>query len=195
MKKLFLIILFLLVPYLANAQEFARMNVGIVGGGVPSVADGPNVYYYSCTETPLVEPTWDSGIDTWGNTYANCADVVITTGGSLTKISVKKSDTDSSEVKFGIYNTSGTRLDSGTCSFTSAASGWVECTKSTPYTVGDAATLRICLDANSTITIQQLISQDGYYENGTTVYANFPTASITLSTYSAHCYAVSAYVD
>lgn len=193
MKRL--LILLLLLPSLAWGEDYARMNPYVLGAGVSAAADGPNAWYYSCTETPTVEPAQDDYANV-STGYAYCGSVVVPTGGSLTKIAFHRPTNDSqdSPFKLGIYDTSGNYQTGMTCTIPSTTSnGWLECSLGSPVAIS-AATYRICAVADPGHYFSYNNDFHGYYDS-TAPYADFPEASYAQGQYDLHCLSGKLYVD
>ena len=195
MKKL--ILLLLLIPSLAWGQV-STSGVSLSGcssGGVSAAADGPNAWYYSCTETPTVEPAQD-GYANVGGDFAYCGSVTVPTGGTLTKIAFHRpsNDLESYSYKLGVYDTSGNYQTGMTCEIgATTTAGWLECTLSSGVAIS-AGDYRICVDSGFGHYYSYNNDFNGYYDRSAP-YADFPEASYTQTQYDLHCMTGKLYVD
>ncbi len=187
MKRI-LLTLFLLL-FCTPALAFSPAIQAVLGMG--AAADGPNVWYYSCTATPLVEPTW-TGYLNEPNTTASCQQIALGAG-TLTKLSVKASETYAETEKLALYDTSGNLLSVACTTGTFVNDTWMDCTLGTPYTVS-AATYNICgMVSVNNAYIKYLSSTTSWFQESL-LYASFPYATLTLGT-GISCIAFRAYVD
>ncbi len=93
MKKLFLIILLLLIPSLAYSQwQEARMNVGIVGGGTPAEVVGDGFVGLEATGSA------------YGAAFMQWSLFAVTTPGTVSYIHVKFSLHASGNLNVGLYD-------------------------------------------------------------------------------------------
>lgn len=189
MKRLCLILFVLLLAAPAMAEEplqLARMS-GPMLGSVAAAAE-PTLYY-SCTGSDTYDDHAPANVG-----YATCADIAITTGGSITQIGFKSATGPYNyDVKLALYNTSGTRLSTG-CEITAnILTGWNACTIE-PYSVASSATVRVCRGISAgSINSDHHNTGNGYW--AAAAYADFPAASYTLITDSGKCHAFSVLVE
>jgi hypothetical protein len=191
MKTLSLITLILVTLLLATQCFAGSGSVAItLSGTAGGAGGGPDAYYYG------------AGADTYANNATlqdtePCGDTVtITTGGSLTKVGVKATNSgDPCAYKVMLYNSSGTLLQSKTTSRTSSDNNaWVDTTLDTPQTVANGATVTVVAhNATACFDILYNGGSGGHYESGI-AYATDPRASITVNTAGPEC-AVRVYVD
>jgi roadblock/LC7 domain-containing protein len=164
------------------------MLYGMFGSAAPV---GPNAWFYSCTATPLVEPTWTGNSSGAPNTYAYCSQITLAAG-NITKFSVYAGETYAETSTLALYDTSGNQL-SGSCTTETYASAWMDCTISSPYAVA-AGDYYLCLmnSVNSFIVKYLNVSST---QQSTLSYASFPYATLTLSEFPAQCDAVRVFVQ
>jgi hypothetical protein len=168
------ITLLLLIPSLCWAVEpidYARMNVGIVSAG-GAAAGGPKEWYYGGAGGDDFDADSSEGAN-----GSLCNNVVITTGGSITKLGIKVNEINTNAWKVAIYNTSNALLNAGCtrASASTAAGGgtWYDCDLGTPYSVASSTTLRICFNLSiGTILRKKTTGGTCYY--AALAYASFP---------------------
>ena len=188
-KTLFAILAVLLCFSFAEAQQVIVMKKAAGAGG-------PDAWYYSCTDTPATEPTWADGHTTSSNTNVTLTPITISSGGSITKFSIKGDETYAEYAKLALYSVSGntaTQL-STSCTTGSFIPGWIDCTLGTPYTVSSGSYyIGIITDINA--FVKRLTTNNEKLCSSQT-YADFPKSEYTgVGDVSNHCTAVRLYVD
>jgi hypothetical protein len=178
-------------------QMQQTMNLTVVGGGV-AAASGPNAWYYACTATPTVEPTWTGYTFAFGTTTIFSANINIPVGGTLTKFRIKSGEAGAYYGKLALYvqALNGAILSESCTAGPWLANTWLECTLSTPYVVSSGDYMIAYIPSDNLYTYY-LIVDPVQPTRGTSVYANFPASYSTFGGDggSANCPAVAAYVQ
>lgn len=194
MKRLLIVIVLLAAPAWAEEPfNLARMSGPMLGAGGSAAADGPNTYYYSCTDTPTSEPEW--GYSTNINTTAYCSQWKVSQSGTVTKLAVLAKEIYGNTAKIAIYNTSGSKLSDGcTTDGSFSKDTWEECTLGSAYPI-TAGDYYLCYMGDPTNHKVGDLSAVNSKSQTSLTYADFPHSSLTLGDRASHCTALYGYVD
>lgn len=190
-KRLLIICALILSVATAHAQ-----GVPGVGSAKPTAAvDGPNTWYYSCSNDGTA-PSWTAKSNQTGATVIYDSTINIPTGGTLTKFAIYSGETYAQYAKLALYDTSGNQLSVSCTTSAFVNDTWnAECTLGTPYAV---------TSGNYLIKhIVNLTPYNAYYYTGSLInrnksgmtYNDFPYTSTTADTAASRCSAVRAYID
>lgn len=190
MKKifLFLIAICFLVSGVAYAGPVAQKWLAV---GTNEAATGPNTWYYACTATPLVEPTW-TGDHAQVATIARCSSITTAQSGTLTTYSLKAGESWANHGKIALYDTSGNLLENGCETEHFVDETWMDCTVSN-YSLA-AGTYYVCDMTGETLNVKNLNTQSEFHQD-TLSYASFPYATLTLSEGINNCIAMRLFVQ
>lgn len=152
------------------SKPYARMSVGIVGGGT-TAAEAPS-------------GTWYGPSQTWGDSNesgaALCEQISVSSSGSLSKVAVWIVDKQSANIKIALYNGDGSSLLSSGCAVANASisdGAWLTCAiTGVSVTSGDTVMPCIRMDSSITYNKTDAATNTGRYAGVT--YATFPAATI-----------------
>jgi hypothetical protein len=168
----------------------SSINVPAAGG------DGPNLWYYgvATAEATHTETTYAAAINVGA---ADCCgdDIICTTGGSLTQISIKQEAAlGSTAWKIGIFKlvVATWTLHEQIVTAADVVAGWNDKTLVTPLTVTNGQTVRVMAIGNGGLSWRYAGTTNGMYYSS--VYATEFVSTPTFET-NDYQFGVGAYVD